>query len=106
MNGGVDWDAVKAGDFSSVTTKEHANARCIWYTAMHHAAQQGNAEAVGALIALGADPDSTTINGTSPAHLAAMSGHHHIVTLLEEAGADLDLVCWGRASVRDLLRAE
>lgn len=98
----VDWVAVEAGDFSSVN-EENMNSTDGWYTVMHHAAQQGKIDVVEKLISMGANADPTNVNGTSPAHLAAFGKHEKVLVLLQKAGADFDLVCWGRISVREII---
>lgn len=61
-------------------------------TALHLAADAGDADLVALFIDRGAaiDPMLSLWQAT-PAHLAAAHGHHHIVTLLQQAGADLTL---------------
>ena len=64
-------------------------ARGDGITALHLAAEQGDIEAVQALIDAGADLDAgTRIGHYTPLHLAARGGHGAVVTLLLEAGAD------------------
>ena len=64
-------------------------ARGDGITALHLAAEQGDVEAVQALIDAGADVGAgTRIGRYTPLHLAARGGHGVVVTLLLEAGAD------------------
>lgn len=58
-------------------------------TALHHAAREGHAEAVMALVAGGADPNVPSIgDGSTPMLLAAINGHFDLALELMEAGAD------------------
>jgi ankyrin repeat protein len=55
------------------------------------AAYHGHAETVGALVALGADPDRTNDRGQSPLAGAIFKGEVGVVQVLLAAGADPDL---------------
>ncbi len=64
-------------------------ARGDGITALHLAAEQGDAEAVQALLDAGADVGAgTRIGRYTPLHLAARGGHGDVVAMLLEAGAD------------------
>lgn len=64
-------------------------ARGDGITALHLAAEQGDVEAVRALLDAGAELDAgTRIGRYTPLHLAARGGHGAVVALLLEAGAD------------------
>ncbi len=64
-------------------------ARGDGITALHLAAEQGDVEAVQALLGAGADVGAgTRIGRYTPLHLAARGGHGAVVTLLLDAGAD------------------
>lgn len=53
------------------------------------AARQGDAEAVQALLAGGADPSRAQGDGTTPLHMAALEGHREVVDALLAAGAEI-----------------
>lgn len=53
------------------------------FTALHHAAEAGSLEAVEALLAAGADPDTPNKEGRRPAETAMAKGHGVIAVLLE-----------------------
>ena len=62
-------------------------------TALLHAAREGQAEAVVALLDWGADVDQVSSgDGTSPLLMAAMNGHFDVALLLLDHGADPSLV--------------
>jgi ankyrin repeat protein len=54
------------------------------------ASRAGNAAVMDALIGAGADPDNTTVNGTSALMLAATSGKTDAVRLLVDKGANVN----------------
>ena len=57
-------------------------------TALHWAAQKGDAELVAMLLAAGANVRATTrLGGYTPLHLASQAGHAHVVAALLAAGA-------------------
>ena len=60
-------------------------------TALLHAARQGHAEAVEALLDAGADIDRVSADGTTPMFIAALNGHFDLVMALLERGADPNL---------------
>lgn len=60
-------------------------------TALLHAARQGHAEAVEALLDAGADIDQVSADGTTPIFIAALNGHFDMVLALLERGADPNL---------------
>ncbi len=53
------------------------------------AARQGDADAVEALLARGADPNPARGDGMTALHLAALEGHPDVVATLLEAGAEV-----------------
>jgi hypothetical protein len=57
-------------------------------TLLHFASSLGLMRFVAGLLARGANPDVLDNNGHSPMHLAALSGHAHIVHRLRLAGAN------------------
>jgi hypothetical protein len=63
--------------------------------ALSLAAQHGHAEAVRLLLTSGADPDRYNPDGfhshTTPLHQAVWAGHQHVVAILVDAGARLDV---------------
>lgn len=61
-------------------------------TALMRAAAFGREEASSALLAVGADPRRTDVQGTTALHLAAGNGHVDVVRLLLRAGAAVDPV--------------
>ena len=60
-------------------------------TALLHAARQGHAAAVAALLDSGADIDQVSADGTTPIFIAALNGHFDLVLALLERGADPNL---------------
>ena len=60
-------------------------------TALLHAARQGHAEAVEALLDAGTDIDQVSADGTTPIFIAALNGHFDMVLALLERGADPNL---------------
>ena len=60
-------------------------------TALLHAARQGHAEAVEALLDAGTDIDQVSADGTTPMFIAALNGHFDLVLALLERGADPNL---------------
>ncbi len=55
---------------------------------IHIAAQNGNAEIVGLLLAAGASINSKNLDLESPLNVAARNGHANVIQLLSKAGAD------------------
>lgn len=60
-------------------------------TALLHAARQGHAGAVEALLDAGSDIDQVSADGTTPIFIAALNGHFDLVLALLERGADPNL---------------
>ena len=60
-------------------------------TALLHAARQGHAEAVEALLDAGTDIDQVSADGTTPMFIAALNGHFDLVLALLDRGADPNL---------------
>ena len=60
-------------------------------TALLHAARQGHAGAVEALLDAGGDIDQVSADGTTPIFIAALNGHFDLVLALLERGADPNL---------------
>ncbi len=60
-------------------------------TALLHAARQGHAEAVEALLDAGAEIDQVSADGTTPIFIAALNGHFDMVLALLDRGADPNL---------------
>ncbi|KKZ62950.1 hypothetical protein EMCG_02660 [[Emmonsia] crescens] len=58
-------------------------------TLLHYASSLGLTRFVAGLLARGANPDVQDNNGNSPLHLAALSGHIHIVHRLRLSGANM-----------------
>ena len=58
-------------------------------TLLHKACEEGNAEAVRVLLALGADVHAADHREYTPLHVAAERGHLAIVIMLIKKGADL-----------------
>ena len=87
-------DAARRGDLAQVRTllQEGADVNAPsgdGMTALHWAAQRGDAEMGATLLVAGARTSAgTRIGRYTPLHLAARAGHAEIVALLVEAGAD------------------
>ena len=60
-------------------------------TALLHAARQGHAGAVEALLDAGSDIDQVSADGTTPIFIAALNGHFDLVLALLDGGADPNL---------------
>lgn len=58
------------------------------YSGLLAAASRGNLEEVKALLANGADVHTTDTYGRTPLHVAAYAGHHEVMRVLVNAGAD------------------
>ncbi|PGH17176.1 hypothetical protein AJ79_01314 [Helicocarpus griseus UAMH5409] len=59
-------------------------------TLLHYATSLGLTRFAAGLLARGANPDVQDNNGNSPLHLAALSGHTHIVHRLRLSGANMN----------------
>lgn len=57
------------------------------FSALHQASARGMISVVRALMALGVDPNISTIHGNTPAHSAALGGHIATLAALVSAGA-------------------
>ncbi|MBO9481659.1 ankyrin repeat domain-containing protein [Salinisphaera sp. G21_0] len=60
------------------------------YTPLHYAAEEGQLEAIKALIAKGADVSAQTEKGVTPLHYAAAQGQPEAIDALIAAGADVN----------------
>ena len=58
-------------------------------SALFVAASHGHLALVRRLVALGASPDARAHGGATPACAAAAQGHHEVLAVLAEAGADV-----------------
>ena len=87
------WKAYKMKDLIDLLHQgAEVNARSILdRTFLHHAAMEGNSEALTLLIAAGADVDAVTYKGDTAMHLAAAEGYTKTVLTLIEAGADMKI---------------
>ena len=90
-------DAARAGDVAAVRAllKQGGDVNAAQgdgMTALHWAAQQGNAELVSMLLSAGANVRATTRLGDyTPLHLASQAGHATTVAALIAAGAAADV---------------
>ncbi len=57
---------------------------------LHENARSGDASAVAARLADGADPEGLDRDGHTPLHVAVLNGRHRVVNVLLEDGADAD----------------
>lgn len=62
-----------------------------WQRVLHIAASAGNAAMVSYLLLKGAEINARTISGYTPLYCAALEGHHHVVKLLLDQGADIQI---------------
>jgi ankyrin repeat protein len=89
-------DAARMGDTAAVKTllKGGADVNAAQgdgMTALHWAAQKGDPELVGMLLAAGANVRATTrLGGYTPMHLASQAGHARVVAVLLAAGVSAD----------------
>jgi uncharacterized protein len=60
------------------------------YEGLHRAAHTGDADAIRALAASGADPDARDRSGRTPAHVAAFASNDEALRALAEAGANMN----------------
>jgi len=74
---------------SGASLSETANVFCLFR--LHDAASRGDLAAVRGLLVEGVDVDATDRLGRSALHKAALAGHESVVSLLLDAGADLNL---------------
>jgi ankyrin repeat protein len=87
-------DAARRGDVAAVRAllKQGADvneAAGDGMTALHWAAERGDAELVSMLLSAGANPRATTrLGGYRPIHLASLGGHARATAALIAAGAD------------------
>ena len=90
-------DAARMGDTAAVKTllKSGADVNAAQgdgMTALHWAAQKGDPELVGMLLAAGANVRATTrLGGYTPMHLASQAGHARVVAALLAAGVSADV---------------
>jgi ankyrin repeat protein len=63
----------------------------LGYTPLHTACQRGNLEIAKMIIAAGADPNVTDVNGVTPLRLAIGSDNVELIRLLLRAGADVNI---------------
>ncbi len=90
-------DAARAGDLAAVRAllKNGADvneAQGDGMTALHFAAQRGDADLASLLLTAGANPRAMTRLGAyTPLHLASLAGHARVVAALIAAGASVDV---------------
>ena len=90
-------DAARLGDAAAVRAllKSGADvnaAQADGMTALHWAAQKGDAALAGMLLAAGANARATTrLGGYTPMHLASQAGHAKVVAALLASGAGADV---------------
>ncbi|MGE0460530.1 MAG: ankyrin repeat domain-containing protein [Vicinamibacterales bacterium] len=90
-------DAARAGDLAAVRAllqkgADVNEAQGDGMTALHFAAQRGEADLAGLLLTAGANPKATTRLGAyTPLHLASLAGHARVVAALIAAGAAVDV---------------
>src|SRR6266487_3677140 len=88
-------DAAMRGDREAVRAllKQGADVNAAQgdgMTALHHAAESGDAEMAGMLVYAGANVSATTrIGQYTPLHVASQGGHQQVVQTLLKAGANV-----------------
>ncbi len=92
--GGRYLDAASAAELTAALTETLAapapkeSATSLHSAALHSAARNGDVEAIGALLAAGADPGAQAKDGLTPLHVAAQEGQAAAIAALLDGGAD------------------